>query len=173
VSGGFSPSILTAVQHASMCSKTLSFQSATPAKPKPPTSSAPSQPQAQSSSTSNSTFAGKQLPVATLLYLATLGGAHVCALESRIGSFAPGKAFDALVASTRAECGNPAVWGPDVDDALGLVRERGGADGVDETVVENKKQQLESVLERFLFGGDDRNIRRVYVEGRLIGGAAR
>jgi guanine deaminase len=176
VSGGFSPSILTAIQHASMCSKTLSFQSSTPAKPKAPkssASSAPSQPQAQSSSTSNSTFADKQLPVATLLYLATLGGAHVCALESRIGSFAPGKAFDALVASTRAECGNPAVWGPDVDDALGLVRERGGADGVDETVVENKKQQLESVLERFLFGGDDRNIRRVYVEGRLIGGAAR
>jgi guanine deaminase len=106
-------------------------------------------------------FAREQLPVATLLYLATLGGAHVCALEKRVGSFAPGKAFDALLVSTRAECGNPAVWGPDVDDALGL-----GTRGAD------AKAQLDGMLERFLFGGDDRNIRRVYVEGKVIGGAA-
>jgi len=26
------------------------------------------------------------------------------------------------------------------------------------------------MLERFLFGGDDRNIRKVWVRGRLIGG---
>jgi guanine deaminase len=107
-------------------------------------------------------FAREQLPVATLLYLATLGGAHVCVLEGRVGSFAPGKAFDALLASTRAECGNPAVWGPDVDDALGL-----GTRGLDATA------HLEGMLERFLFGGDDRNVRRVYVDGRVVGGAVR
>ena len=32
------------------------------------------------------------------------------------------------------------------------------------------KEELEGMLERFLFCGDDRNIRRVYVQGRLVGG---
>lgn len=29
---------------------------------------------------------------------------------------------------------------------------------------------LDEMVERFLFGGDDRNITEVYVQGRLIGG---
>jgi guanine deaminase len=100
-------------------------------------------------------FARKQLPVAALLHLATLGGARVCALEDRVGSLAPGKAFDALLVSVRAGCGNPAVWGPDLDEELGVGR----------------TQTLKDMLERFLFGGDDRNIRKVFVQGRCIGGA--
>ena len=31
-------------------------------------------------------------------------------------------------------------------------------------------EELEGMLERFLFCGDDRNVRRVYVQGRLVGG---
>ena len=42
-------------------------------------------------------FTDRQLPVPTLLYLATLGGADVCNIASRTGSLEPGKAFDALV----------------------------------------------------------------------------
>ena len=94
----------------------------------------------------------KQLPLATLFYLATAGGADVCNLSHRIGSLEPKKDFDALVVSVRPECGNPGLWSREDDFA-----------SVD-------KVKLEGFLERFLFCGDDRNIRRVYVKGRLIGG---
>ncbi|KAL1944705.1 hypothetical protein VTO73DRAFT_3135 [Trametes versicolor] len=139
VSGGFSPSILAAMQHASMCSKVVAMQSPSP----PP----------------NTRFTDRQLPIATLLYLATQGGADVCDMRDRVGSLAPGKAFDALVVSVRSDAGNPATWGVDMDLELG-VRDGGKSEEV----------ELENFLERFLFCGDDRNIRRVYVQGRFIGG---
>jgi len=138
VSGGFSPSILTAVQHASIASKVLSMQGST-------------------DSSAASTYEGRQLSLATLLHLATLGGAQVCGLEDRIGSFAPGNAFDALVVSVHGDAGNPGLWGADVDKEL--------------HVEFPKNKELEAWLERFLFTGDDRNIKRVYVQGRWIGGA--
>jgi guanine deaminase len=131
VSGGYSPSLLTAIQHASMASKVIALQSPTP----------------KSTATQ---FSNRQLPVATLLYLATLGGAQVCDLQDRVGSFAPGKSFDALVVDVRNDAGNPGLWGVD------------GEDG--------NVESLEVMLERFLFCGDDRNISQVYVQGRLIGG---
>ena len=130
VSGGFAPSILTEIRHASIASKVRPMMDAIANKP-----------------ISSSTFtSARGLSVATLLYLATLGGASLCNLENDIGSFAPGKQFDALYVSLR-EGGNPAVW-----------------------FEEDKDESLEQQLERFLFGGDNRNIRKVWVSGRLVGG---
>ncbi len=81
----------------------------------------------------------------------------MCGLDNQIGDFKVGKSFDALLVSVREEAGNPFVWG---------VRT-----GPSEVVgLRDKKDLLEGCLERFLFCGDDRNIRRVYVQGRLIGG---
>lgn len=97
-------------------------------------------------------FANQQLSVATLFYLATLGGARVCDIDEQVGSFAPGKSFDALLVSVRNDAGNPGIWNPDCDVAT-----RG-------------KVTLDGLLEQFLFCGDDRNISRVYVQGRFIGG---
>ncbi|TBU65562.1 Metallo-dependent hydrolase [Dichomitus squalens] len=145
VSGGFSPSILTAVQHASMCSKVVALH----------TESTPP----------DSRFTDRQLPIATLFYLATLGGAEVCDLQARIGSLAPGKAFDALVVSVRSETGNPAIWGMDTAEELGMgLRDDG------RTRTKTEEEELAGMLEKFLFCGDDRNVRRVYVQGRLAGG---
>jgi guanine deaminase len=70
-----------------------------------------------------------------------------------VGSFAPGKSFDALFVSVRSEVGNPNIWGVNEDEVEG-------------------REALEGILEKFLFCGDDRNITRVYVQGRLIGGKA-
>ncbi|ETW85964.1 hypothetical protein HETIRDRAFT_471217 [Heterobasidion irregulare TC 32-1] len=137
VSGGYSQSILTEIKHASTASKIIQLQS-------PTTGDIPS----------SATFANRQLPLATLLHLATLGGAQVCDLQSRTGSFAPGKAFDALLVSVNSTVGNPGLWGVDQDAALGI-----------QTAAPNE------MLERFFFTGDDRNIRRVYVQGKWIGGA--
>ncbi|KAI0333516.1 guanine deaminase, partial [Cubamyces sp. BRFM 1775] len=143
VSGGFSPSILAAVQHASMCSKVVAMEAAAAGRAPPP----------------HTRFTDRQLPVAALLYLATQGGADVCAMGARTGALAAGRAFDALVVSVRSAAGNPATWGVDMDLELG-VRDGGKPEEV----------ELESFLERFLFCGDDRNVRRVYVQGRFIGG---
>lgn len=132
VSGGFSPSILTAIQHASIASKVKGFN-----RTVDPPKSLHAVP-----------FTDQQLSVATLLYLATLGGAQLCCLDHRVGSFAANKSFDAIIVNVGADAGNPALWG-------GL---------------EDGKDILEGMLERFLFCGDDRNISRVYVQGRFIGG---
>jgi len=137
VSGGFSPSILTAIQQASTASKVLAMQ-------------------ADVAPSDVHTYAGYQLPLVTLLYLATLGGARVCGLGDRIGSFAIGKAFDALLVSVRGDTSNPALWDLDLDKELRIEPAEG--------------KELDIWLERFFFTGDDRNIKRVYVQGRWIGG---
>jgi len=94
-------------------------------------------------------YSGRKLSVATLLYLATLGGAHVCALDQDIGSFKVNKSFDALLVRVSPEAGNPGLWPPDDPE---------------------EEKDLRGLLERFLFCGDDRNIAKVYVQGKLIGG---
>ncbi|CAL1705159.1 unnamed protein product [Somion occarium] len=152
VSGGFSPSILTAIQHASICSKVV----ATSVPPDP-------------TSPPDGKLTNRQLPVPTLFYLATLGGASLCNLSSQIGSLTPGKFFDALVVSVRNDAGNPNVWGVEFDRELD-VRGSGGEEEDEGGRGKNETEELEGMLERFLFCGDDRNIRRVYVKGKLIGG---
>jgi len=94
-------------------------------------------------------FAGQQLSIATLFYLATLGGAQVCGIDNQVGSFAPGKSFDALLVNVRDDTGNPGLWGLDSGSIT---------------------PTLDALLERFLFTGDDRNISKVYVQGKLVAG---
>ena len=136
-SGGFSASILTVIQHASMASKIVAMQSKQAAN-----------------NLAKPRFAGRQLSIATLLYLATLGGAQVCDIDNRVGSFAPGKSFDALVVNVRDDAGNPGLWGADTESSKVM------------------NPTLDALLDRFLFCGDDRNISRVYVQGKLVGGKA-
>lgn len=162
VSGGFSPSILTAVQHASICSKVVVMRKAEEEREKDGTKKA-------CDDAESPKFADRQLSVATLLYLATQGGAEVCDLASRIGSLEPGKAFDALVVSVRTDARNPNIWGADMDAELGVTGS-GGELGREGGRGKGDKEELEGMLERFLFCGDDRNIRRVYVQGKWIGG---
>jgi guanine deaminase len=137
--------MLNAIQNASVASKVLSLQHTG----RPP---------------QRGRFAGQQLRLPTLLYLATLGGAQVCNIATHTGSLEPGKTFDALVVSMNSSTENGAVWGADLDRKLGISHSKA------ETEEEREKDELEVMLERFFFCGDDRNIRRVYVQGRLIGG---
>ena len=133
--------MLTAIQHASIASKFVSVQHCPSA---PLDGASPVQP--------GGTFATRPLPISALLYLATLGGAEVCCLADVIGSFAPGKAFDALLVSVCNDCGNPGLWGVDAGEHF------------------VGKEALGGHLEKFLFCGDDRNIKRVYVQGKMVGG---
>lgn len=75
-------------------------------------------------------------------YLATLGGAKVCRLDDKIGNFVVGKDFDALVIDTSVEVG-----------VMTMTEEH---------------DSLETLFEKFILSGDDRNITRVYVKGRPV-----
>lgn len=107
-----------------------------------------------SSLTSKATidFTKGPLSIATLFYLATLGGAEVCAMASRIGSLEVGKEFDALLVQTTSH------WGP------------AGYTGNPGCFVE-EDDTLPDVFEKWMFTGDDRNIGTVFVRGRVVGGA--
>ncbi|KAK4549405.1 hypothetical protein LTR36_006402 [Oleoguttula mirabilis] len=82
-----------------------------------------------------------------LVYLATMGGAAVVDMQDRIGSFEAGKKFDALVVD---------VEGVISADAS-LWAEGGEGDGL-------------AMVKKWVFLGDDRTIRKVYVDGTLVGG---
>jgi guanine deaminase len=78
-----------------------------------------------------------------IVYLATVGSARVVSLEAKLGNFEPGKSFDALVVDTGLkDCINIAGW---EDDDLALVK-------------------------KWVFMGDDRSIRKVFVDGKLVAG---
>jgi len=84
----------------------------------------------------------KSLSLYECFYLATLGGAKVCNVADKVGTFEVGKEFDALEITTLLEDGQST---PIEDD-----------DSVD------------MIFEKFLMTGDDRNIAKVFVRGRSI-----
>lgn len=84
----------------------------------------------------------KPLTLQECFYLATLGGARVCCMDDKIGSFDVGKEFDALEITTLLEHGQS-------------------------TPLEDQ-DSLEEIFEKFLMTGDDRNIAKVFVRGRSV-----
>ena len=107
----------------------------------------------------------------------------MCNLENKVGSLEVGKSFDAIVVNIRNTPASPAsphhpnIWGVGDDEELRIETRRrrgdvGVADGdaMEDTSVEKRSMELDAMLERFLFCGDDRNLRRVYVQGRWVGG---
>ncbi|KIK59779.1 hypothetical protein GYMLUDRAFT_226708 [Collybiopsis luxurians FD-317 M1] len=137
VSGGFSSSMLVAMRNASIASTVVALQNDP----------------AGASGNEEGKFSNRQLPLATLFYLATKGGAEVCALDHQTGSLEPGKSFDALIVDVRDGAGtsggtrNPTLWG-----SSGSI--------------------LDDMLGQFVFCGDDRNISAVFVQGKQVGGTS-
>ncbi|CEL62969.1 hypothetical protein RSOLAG1IB_10616 [Rhizoctonia solani AG-1 IB] len=162
-SGGFSPSILTAVRDAGFASKVIGMTSvgSLPSPHAKPTVSKGKAPLTNgdgktpiSNGTTPPKLANKTLPLSALLHLSTLGGAQLCNLDQTIGSIEAGKEFDAVLVSVRPEAANANVW----------ANLAGGAGE------EMPTDKLEALLEKFFFCGDDRNVRKVWVRGRLVGG---
>lgn len=84
------------------------------------------------------------------LFLATLGGAQTMALDDKIGNFLVGKSFDALVIDAYAG----AVDKFELPKVL-----------TENSTPENEFQKL---LQKFIYTGDDRNIVKVFVDGKEI-----
>ncbi|GAA5976502.1 hypothetical protein JCM10908_005522 [Rhodotorula pacifica] len=182
-SGGIAIGILSALRSASTCSKTIIFHERN--KPADKTSSDSEAAQVINTdgiSRPAGFFASTHLSVETLFYLATLGGAQVCNLEDRIGNFVVGKEFDALLVQTgqkeaSTEVSNGAVNGggeASLEDELEKALTGGEsvlANGVENPALMLEPDEgIERVFEKFLFTGDDRNLRAVFVRGRQIGG---
>jgi len=89
-------------------------------------------------------FESTEVDFKLAFWTATLGGAAVIGLEDHLGSFGLGKQFDALLVSSA-----PGVY-----------------DIFPET--EAGPSSLKTDFERFVNLGDDRNVRQVYVRGRLV-----
>ncbi|CAE6447905.1 unnamed protein product [Rhizoctonia solani] len=156
-SGGFSPSILTAVRDAGIASKVIGM-TAVGSLPSPYAKLHLNGVKTATTEPDKPKLANKTLPLSALLHLSTLGGAQLCNLEHTVGSFEAGKEFDAVWVSVRPEAGNPGIW-------ANLGEE--GKEGKGEKM---PADSLEALLEKFFFCGDDRNVRKVWVRGRLVGG---
>lgn len=76
-------------------------------------------------------------------FLATLGGSQVLGLDDKIGNFKVGKDFDALLIDVEVPDSPFDCF--DADDS-------------------------KDAVQKFLYLGDDRNIRQVYVAGKLVTG---
>jgi guanine deaminase len=128
--------MLTTIQNASIVAKILAMQS-TDLETDP-----------ENDPENKNKFEGKQLSIATLVYLATLGGARVCDIDDLTGSFKAGKSFDALLITMPPPPGGKVSKITEVN-------------------------QFAEYLERFLFTGDAQNISTVWVQGVPIGGTTR
>ena len=81
-----------------------------------------------------------------IVYLATMGGARVVCMEDRIGNFERGKKFDALLVDVEGIISaDPSLWNGEEDGS-------------------------EAMVKKWVFLGDDRNIRKVYVDGKVVAG---
>ena len=80
--------------------------------------------------------------IAQAFYLATLGNAMVMNLDKKIGNFVIGKCFDALLIDTNI------------------------SDGV--MFLHNKSDDISDKFQKFIYTGDDRNIQKVFVNGKLV-----
>ncbi|KAH0842799.1 putative guanine deaminase [Fonsecaea pedrosoi] len=115
-SAGYSISILNSMRQASNVSRHLTIHTGDP---------------------------GWKLGFDELVYLATMGGAEVCALDHKVGNFQVGKAFDALLVDV----------------------------GLDDNINTNGFEHDDmALLKKWVFMGDDRSIRKVFVGGRLVAG---
>nr|CAD7425309.1 unnamed protein product [Timema monikensis] len=84
---------------------------------------------------------GTPLTYHEVFHLATIGGAKALSLDNRIGNFVVGKEFDALIVNMNSF--------QKIPDEL-------------------SNYTNEELLQKFIFTGDDRNIRRVYVAGNVV-----
>ncbi|KAH8922072.1 Metallo-dependent hydrolase [Atractiella rhizophila] len=127
-------------------------------------------------------FGSKHLSLATLVYLATMGGAEVCCLSDRIGNFKVGKEFDALLIEVGQKAKDevkPSIGMEEVGSQMSEEEEERIWESIPDQFDRSYNPAMfvdttdgpEKIFEKFLFVGDDRNIGTVFVRGRVIGGA--
>ncbi|KAI1876685.1 uncharacterized protein JN550_000757 [Neoarthrinium moseri] len=141
VSGGYSPSVLEAARLALLVSRHLAMPHQQPG-------------------VSDADRERAKLSVEEVLYLATRGGAEVVGLERRVGAFEVGMEFDAqLIGLGLVE-----------EESAGIKENEGLEDGGEDdgNVDVFGWETWEEKVAKWVFNGDDRNTKRVWVKGRLV-----
>lgn len=90
-----------------------------------------------------------RLAVSEVMYMATMGGAKAVGLSDKVGSFAVGKKFDAQL----LDLGCPSS---PIDIFEWQVPQPG------------EPAKMVDLLSKWVFNGDDRNCRKVWVNGRIV-----
>ncbi|KAI1465737.1 guanine deaminase [Daldinia caldariorum] len=151
VSGGYSPSILDAARQAALVSNHLAMPPRGGAKK--PSSSSDEPP----SDDDDDDRALARLSVEEVLHLATRGGAEVVGLGEKIGGFDVGKEWDAQLIGLGLV--------PDEEDDRQQEQERDRDPG---NVDIFGWERWEDRVAKWVFNGDDRNVKKVWVRGRLV-----
>lgn len=98
-----------------------------------------------------------KLSVEEVLYLATRGGAKVVGLEGKVGGFEVGMEFDAQLVRLGG-----------IDEEGKVAEEDEGQEEEDGDVDVFGWESWEELVAKWLFNGDDRNTKKVWVRGRLV-----
>lgn len=150
VSGGYSPSILEAARQACLVSRLLGYSAE------------------YQEMTGNSTSDGhEKLSVEDSLYLATRGGAAVVDMADDIGGFDEGMIWDAQLIELGAVDNNtmsPLDAAHVNSLASRAVLDSGPMGNVDLFGNETWQEQVE----KWMWSGDDRNVKNVWVQGELV-----
>ncbi|KAJ3065160.1 hypothetical protein HK102_008016 [Quaeritorhiza haematococci] len=151
IAGGYAPSMLSSARQAVVTSKTVSMIRAS--DPSSPLIDFPTSTNDEDESDED----GDDLDYADAFYLATMGGAEVLGLKNQIGSFEVGKAFDAVLVD---------VWGDGDKSNI----ERWGSSGSSGEGGDGEEEvdSVEDLFQKFMNLGDDRNVVRVWVQGREV-----
>ncbi|GFN10883.1 chlorohydrolase family protein [Aspergillus tubingensis] len=138
VSGGYSPSILETVRQACLVSRLLPHMSGT----------------SEGQNKDNDGVPREVLSIEEALYLATRGGAAVVDMAEQIGGFDQGMVWDAQLVKLGKF--NPAG--------------RWGKTGGVETAVDvfDEGQEWKEKVHKWVWNGDSRNVRMVWVGGKLV-----
>ncbi|KAJ5290708.1 Glycogen debranching enzyme [Penicillium atrosanguineum] len=150
VSGGYSPSILEVARQAALVSRLLAYSAE------------------YQEMTGNTTSDGSEkLTVDDALYLATRGGAAVVDMPDDIGGFDQGMIWDAQLIELGAVQNNtvsPLDAAPVRSLAGRTLPMSGPVGNVDLFGNETWQEQIQ----KWMWSGDDRNVKNVWVQGKLV-----
>jgi guanine deaminase len=149
VSGGYSPSILEAARQASLVSRLVQYSSE------------------YQDETGNKTSDGSEkLTVDEALYLATRGGAAVVDMADDLGGFDKGMIWDAQLVELGA-VKNSTTSPLDASPTKGLVA-RAATTGTVGNVDLFGDETWQEQIQKWMWSGDDRNVKNVWVQGKLV-----
>ncbi|CAG7950782.1 unnamed protein product [Penicillium nalgiovense] len=147
VAGGYSASILEVARQASLVSRVVQYSAE------------------YQELTGNKTSDGSEkLLVDDVLYLATRGGAAVVDMADDIGGFDKGMIWDAQLIELGAILPNSTASPLDMATIAGRGIETGSVGNVDLFGNETWQEQIE----KWMWSGDDRNVKNVWVQGKLV-----
>jgi guanine deaminase len=148
VSGGYSASVLEAARQALLVSRHVAMEARVAGQ------------EEEEEEDKEEEREHAKLSVDEVLYLATRGGAEILGLKERVGAFEVGMEFDAQLVSLGGVVGEIEEDDDEDEDEVQKV-DRGNVDMFG-------WESWEERVAKWLFSGDDRNTKKVWVKGRLV-----